>query len=1240
MNIPQLFVTRRPIAWTAMISVLVWGVYAYLMMPQRQDPIIPVVTGVITTPYPGAEAERVEQEVTRKIERKVAENPAVDHVKSISRPGMSIVYVELFETERNAELVWQDIRGKLGEIKDLPQAGGQPTQPTLNKDFGDSVAVMLTISSPPVSNLEIQLRARTIREAIEAHRALQATPATSKPEGERWTAVLVYPGTVARSHVVRMGRTLAQSLTEAGVARDVAIIEASSAGMLDVTLNPGKTGHDLQKQVGRWERQHVGADEFDPDVWQPFWITDLSTLESELRRHARDKYSYRELKDFADRIRDRLKQSHFVAQIDLIGNQEEQVWLSYSGHRLNQFGITPLAIIDRVQARNINIPGGKVELPDQNVVVRPTGEYASADQIGHTVMDVSSDGYPLYLRDLVEVTRGYESPANTMNFRTVKVPRDNRSPVSSTGSPEGRGEDLAPEHYELQTGRAITLSVRQVKGTNIADYDRDMNAAIAELRQLLPPDVRLERTSNEPQKVRDKIHGFNRNLIEAIVIVVLVSLVFMEWRSALLVAIAIPITIAMTLGLSQLVGIDLQQVSIAALIIALSLLVDAPVVAADAINRELAGGHPRHLAAWLGPKRLAHAVFYATLTNIVAFLPLLLVRGKTGDFIYSLPIVVSWSLLAAMLVAWTFCPLLGFYMLKGQRSLGAADGGRPVGGFPRLYKAFVERCIEHRVRTATIALVVLLAGALVCWRMIGTSFFPKDLHSVFTVNLDLPEGSPIRQTREIAMEAIRKIDALEGERISSYTTFVGAGGPRFWLSIEPEQRADNYAQILVHTVSKEETADIVARLKEELHLQVPESRVRTQMLETGPPIGIPVQLRIFGDDIQTLRDLAAQVKARMRAIPGTLDIHDDWGDPIFQMTLKVDSDRAALSGLTNRDVATTVSTGLSGTSISQLRERDKLVGIAMRLRPSERSELDDLNSLYVASASNDVRVPLSQIASFERQMITPKIRRRDHERCVTVRCDVVNGVLPSTVVNQLQNALPAQASVTLDGGTVAGTDVIEFPVGYKWEFGGEKFEQDKGFKSLSLALVVSFVAIYLALVVQFNSATQPLLVFAAVPFGIVGGLLGLAVMGASFGFMAFLGVASLAGLIISHVIVLFDFIEEMKHKGEPLRHAVVDAGLARLRPVLTTVLACVGGLIPLAKDGGPLWEPMCYVQIAGMLVATLVTLVIVPVLYVIFVEDLHLVQWAVEPASQPASTPESVRPAQAHPSGEPSHVGH
>jgi multidrug efflux pump len=1226
MTLSQFFVYRKPIAWTAVLATLGWGAYAYLSMPQRQDPIIPVLTGVVVTLYPGATAEKVEQEVTRKVERKVAENPKVEHVYSISRPGLSIVYVELIETLKDAELVWQDVRGKLSEISDLPRVGPYTARPYLNKDFGDTVAVMLTISSPPVSDLEIQLRAHSIRNALLSHR--QSAPESSA--GERWTGVLVYPETVDRSYVLRIGRTLGQQLTATGVAADVAIVEAPSAGMLEATLRAGKTFRDLDRVVKEWQQEMAGAGESNPDIWPGFWVRDLNDLEAQLRQHARDKYTYRELKDFADRIRDRLKQSPNVAQIDEIGVQNEQVTLSYSGQRFNQVGVTPMSVITRIQQQNTNVPGGRIELPDQNVIVRPFGEYTSAVDIGQTVMDVSADGNPLYLRDLVEITRGYEDPAGVMAIRTIKV---DPAGLPLAGSEEknghGAGEKAEgkPQDYRLQTARAITVSIRQVKGTTIADLDRDINAALSDLKPVLPQDLRVERTSNEPFEVRHKIGQFNRNLIEAIVIVIVVSLVFMEWRSAVLVAVSIPVTVAMTLGLCQMVGVDLQQVSIAALIIALGLLVDAPVVAADAINRELAHGQPRHIAAWLGPQRLARAVFYATLTNTVAFLPLLLVKGKTGNFIWSLPIVVSASLLAAMLVAWTLAPLVGYYILKGQKGF-ETHGDQPGKGprFPRAYKAFVEFCIAHRIISAGTALLVL-AGGVALVHQIGTQFFPKDLHDVFTVNLYLPEGSPIRQTRDVAGEAIRELDALEGKHIASYTTFVGAGGPRFWLSVEPQQRADNYAQILVHTVSKEETSALVARLKGTLPARVSQARLTIEQLETGPPIGVPVQVRLYGPDMETLRTLAAQLKEHMRSIPGATNIHDDWGDPVFQLGLNFTADRASITGLTNEEVAVMVGTGLSGLPVTQLRENDKLIDITLRLRPSERSRIDDLLNLNVASAMTGVRVPLRQIASVSPQIIAPKIRRRDHERCLTVLCDAVPGVLPSSIVERLQEVLPP-ARGEAHAGEKAGRIVL--PPAYSWEFGGEAYEQAKGFRDVTRALIVSVVAIYLALVLQFNSVTQPLLIYAAVPFGMVAGLIGLLIFDTPFGFMAFLGIASLAGLIISHVIVLFDFIDEMHHKGEPLRKAVVDAGLARLRPVLVTVLATVGGLIPLALEGGPLWEPMCYVQIAGMLVATVVTLVIVPVLYVVAVEDLRLVRWDKKAGDEPPSAEELAKLGSAH----------
>ncbi|HEY2155632.1 MAG TPA: efflux RND transporter permease subunit, partial [Isosphaeraceae bacterium] len=338
-----------------------------------------------------------------------------------------------------------------------------------------------------------------------------------------------------------------------------------------------------------------------------------------------------------------------------------------------------------------------------------------------------------------------------------------------------------------------------------------------------------------------------------------------------------------------------------------------------------------------------------------------------------------------------------------------------------------------------------------------------------------------------------------------------------------------------------------------------------------------------------------QVKGLLRGFPGATSIQDDWDPEILRLGLRVDPERANLAGVTNQAVASTMNGALSGVTATSIRKRDRLIPVVLKLRPDERSRLDDLRTLSVPTGGGSLRVPLDQIAVIRPEAVAPKIARRDHERCLTVKCDTTPGVLPSRVVEYLEAALAADSKA--------------WPAGYHYSFGGEKYEQAKGFASMQVAMVASLLAIYLALVVQFNSLTKPMIVFAAVPFGMAGGLMGLLLFDVPLGFMALLGLSSLAGVIISHVIVLFEYIEEAHERGEPLRRAVIDAALVRLRPVLVTVLATVGGLIPLARRGGPLWEPLCYVQIVGLLTATLVTLVIVPILYVVFVEDLRLVRW-------------------------------
>lgn len=1189
MTVSQYFVYKRPIAWTLLVFTLAGGYAAYRSMPQRQDPVIQIRSGVVTTLYPGADPLEVEQEVSRKIEKKLAENPAVEHVYSDNREGMSVVFVSLYDTTRNAEAIWQDLDNKLAGMTDLPMVGGSPLKPSLNKDFGDTVAVMLTISSPRVSDEDVERRATIVAARLAETRA-------SRPEGlrdRRYSGVLVHPSTVDPSLTERLGRSLLDHLIERGLAEDPTTIGSRGAAAVDFRLPDGRTEEELRAETAKWEARTVATGLGHPDVWPGVWVANPADLAGELKRACRDepggvaRYSYEELHRFADTIQDRLRQSTKVGKIEQIGVVDERIYLYYSNRKLSPYGFDVRNLAQGLATRNISEPGASVELPEQTLAVKTSGKLRGEAELADLVVDVR-DGVPVYLRDLVEVVRGYEDPPRVLNFRT-------RKPDAVRPDAHGAARKAAAGPEQISTTRAITLAIRQVKGTQIAEFSREVDAGLESLGGVLPDDLAIERTSDEPERVHAKIHEFNDCLLEAVVIVVVVSLIFMEWRSALIIAISIPITLAMTFGICAMLGVDLQQISIAALIIALGLLVDDPVVAGDAINRELAHGAPRDVAAWLGPQKLSRAILYATVTNCAAFLPLLVVSGGVGEFIWSLPVVVTASLVASRLVSMTFIPLLGYYLLKGQHGLeaGVGEGG---GGsrFARLYNGFSEACMEHKWASLAICLVALGAGMSLL-PLIGTNLFPKDLHSAFTVNLFLPEGSSIRETKAEAMAAIERIEEIVGPDVDAYTTFVGAGGPRFWLSIVPEQPASHYAQVMVHTRDKHRTYELAERLKRELPPRMEVARVHVQALESGPPIGIPVQIRVLGQDVATIRRLGEQIKGFMREVPGTESVQDDWGPEYVRIGLEVDTARANVVGVTNEDVASLIGASLAGHTATMLRERDRLIPVVFRLRPDERGRLEDMGTMNVPSSATGAKVPLEQFARFRPEFVPPKISRRDNERCLTVKCDVVGGVLPIQVYDHVEARL-AEA-------------VKSWPAGYHFQVAGEKEEQAKGFGSLMIAMVVSVFAIYLALIMQFNSLTKPLVVFAAVPFGMIGGLMGLIVFGVPLGFFALLGVSSLIGVIISHVIVLFEYIEEAHERGEPLRRAVIDAALVRLRPVLVTVLATVGGLIPLAMKGGPLWEPLCYVQIMGLLIATLVTKVVVPVFYVIFVEDLGLIRW-------------------------------
>ena len=1186
-NTARFFTEQPHIAWVLLIGVLLWGVFAYQQMPKRKDPDIPVIFAAAVCPWPGASAERVEQLVTRKLDEKISQNARVHKVESISRSGVAIVLIALDERtpadKTGAE--YDDLALRLNNIRDLPPGAG-PID--FIKDFGDTAALMLTVASPKVSGIDLELKARGIRSVIERARA------EIEPTGRarRSTLVACFPESIASQAPARQRDVLAKLIESQGIGRDLRLLAGAGFVGIDLTLtrDDGPTLAFLQEALA----DRLVSVDYHPDVWPIAIVHDPAQTQQALAAVAGDKYSYRDLDRYTELITRTVQGVPQVSKVFRAGLLPEQIFLDYSQGRMASFGLRPSSLSELLAARNITLPGGQLDVRGKSVTIDPSGEFRSEQEIGNVIVGASDSGRPIYLRDAVEISRAYQTPPYYLNFY--------RHP---------------DEHGVMQRSRAITLAIQMKPGEQISQFGIDVNRALEELKQRLPPDLIVARPSDQPQQVEENIDLFMRSLYEAIVLVILVALVgFWEWRSAMLMAVAIPLTLAMTFGFMHLLRIDLQQVSIASLIIALGLLVDDPVVAGDAIKRELDAGEPRRLAAWLGPTRLATAIMFATVTNIVAYLPLLMVTGATGNFIYSLPVVLACSLVASRLVSMTFIPLLGQYLLRPSRKAEAPMSERRSKGFTGWYYRVGGWAIDHRWLALGIALLFLATSGFIASGL-KIQFFPKDLSYLSYVDVWLPEDATITATNATAVEAEKVItdvatefgrehpggDGKPRKVLESVTSFIGGGGPRFWFSVSPELFQPNYAQLIINVGDKHDTAHLIAPLQHALEEKVPGARIDVRQLETGKPVGIPVSIRLGGDDIAVLRDLSAQAQTIFRTSPRAARVRDDWGVDSFKVKLLIDPERANFAGVSNLDVALSSVASLNGLPVTTLRQGDQQIPVVVRLRLEERARLTDIRNLYVYALRTDQRVPLSQVSRLEYRTETEKIRRRNQFRTLTVSTFPVPGALPSEVLGDIRPAL-AKFARTL-------------PPGYTMTIGGEEEEQVKGFAELGSVMVVSVVAIFLALVFQFRNAVKPLIVFSAIPFGVAGAMLALVVMGAPFGFMAFLGVASLIGVIVSHVIVLFDFIEEMHEKGEPLRDALLDAGIVRLRPVLITVGATVFGLIPLALHGGPLWEGLCYTQIGGLTIATGVTLLLVPVLYAIFVLDLKIVRWESHEAPHP-----------------------
>ncbi len=1205
-NTARFFVEHRQVSLILLMGVLIWGWYGYQHMPKRKDPSIAVRVAVASTQWPGATAVDVEQLVTRPVEQMMAQNafikppsPSDFGIRSISFPGLSLVYVQLDDSVSDPKKQFTDINLKLNALNSkLPQGAG-PIQ--FNSDFGDTAALMLTVASPPASDIDIALRARSISTAIENTRSAEPQNAAHS----RVSIVYAFPLSVSSSLVRDSFVSLIRFAEQSKLISRPKIFEGS--GFLGADFNTELSDNQLRVQGETLLTEKLHRSEIHPDAWQLAIIRDPQDTEARLRAVAGDKYSYRNLDDYTDLIARTLQGAPEVAKIDRKGVLPEQIYLDYSQERLAEYGMTPANLKDVLGARNTTLPGGQLEVGPKSIQIDPSGKFITPQQIGDVIIASSSSAAqsPVYLRDLVDISRGYQSPARYLNYLT-----------------------WADKDGQWHRSRAVTVAVQMKDGTQIDAFGKSVDAKLVAVKQYLPEDLVIARTSDQPLQVQENISLFMDALYEAIALVVLISWIgFWEWRSAVLMAICIPITLAMTFGALYLLGIDIQQVSVATLIIALGLLVDDPVIAGDSIKRMLAEGHPSGTAAWLGPTTLATAIMYATITNIVAYLPFLMVTGNTGEFLHSLPIVMTAALIASRLVSMTFLPLLGYYLLRPEKKEEKSLEERRTSGFYGYYARVAQYSIEHRWKFFIGSLVFLAIGFAIFSRL-SAAFFPEDVQYWSYIDVWLPNDSNLGTTNQTAL----KVDRLVREQAEQFsrenepsngqnkpllryvTTFVGGGGPRFWFSASPQLQQLNYAQVLIEVTDKEVTPRFIKELQPKLSASIPGARLDARQLLTNP-IDYPIEVRISSTadvssqnepaDIRTLRAIAGKVEEIFRSIPITERTRNEWEADSAQVSLTINPDRANLAGITNMDVANSSTSALSGTTVTALQEDQKQIPVVARLRMNEREQLSDVQNMYVYGSQDSTKIPLTQISDVDQTLVTGRIVRLEQFRTINVRSFATAGHLSSEVMKQAMPKLLALRD--------------SLPPGYQMQIGGEYDKTKNGFKNLAMVMLISTCAVFLALVFQFKNAVKPLLVIAAAPYGMIGAFAALWIMHEPFGFMAFLGVASLVGVIVSHSIVLFDFIEDRHAAGDDFELALIDAGILRLRPVLITVFATVLALLPLAMHGGPLWKPLCYAQIGGLLVATVVTKLQVPVMYAIFVLDLKILKWTTKEKEQPTA---------------------
>ncbi len=938
------------------------------------------------------------------------------------------------------------------------------------------------------------------------------------------------------------------------------VASTSKTGTSVIYVNVKESYVDMRPIWDKLRRKIDGAVGDLPDgVSGPFVNDEFGDVFGTLITLTGDGFDYRELKSIADDVRNELLLLDEIAKVDIFGAQEERIFVEYDNARLAEFGLSPLQLQQLLQARNIVLPGGDVRSTYETIVLEPSGNYESLDELARTVLNIPGRSDVVRLRDLVTLKRGYIDPPATR--------------MRTNGEP------------------SLGLAVSLREGGNILRLGEQVEATMARIDTIFPIGVEFDVLLFQPDIVETKISDFTGNLMQAVLIVAAVMLVFLGLRTGLIVASLIPMTMAAAFFVMDLFSIGLDQMSLASLIIALGMLVDNAIVMSESIMVLMAAGRTARDAAIQSAKELKTPLLISSLTTAAAFLPIYLAESATGEYTAPLFKVVTITLLCSWVIALTLIPLLCVWFLKVK----ARDESYDTTVY-RSYRAALTAALRRPLVSMAVVAGVFFV-ALQGFALVPNIFFPANDRPTFTIDFELPESTPIERTEAVVREteafmaelmAERDADGvITGEGIINWGAFIGSGAPKFILSYNPEPQSPAYAIIVANATSVDDiTGRLVPRIERFILESFPDVNPTVRQLPLGAPAWPPVSVRISGGDSNALFAIVDQVKARLAETPGARQITDNWGARSKKVVVDIDETRARLAGVSHQDIALSLQTYLSGLEATEYREGDELIPVVMRSTARERDDPTRVASVNVYAQSTGASVPLFQVAEPRLVWEPARVERRDRLRTVAVEALTDPGVTAAEVNAQLEPWLAAESQ--------------NWPFGFSWEFGGEAETSGKANESIAAKLPIAGLIILLLLVGQFNSIRKPAIILITIPLGLIGVVIGLIVARSYFGFMTLLGVISLAGIVINNAIVLLDRIElEIAGGLEPAR-AIVEAAQQRLRPILLTTATTIGGMIPLWLGGGPMWEPMAISIIFGLLVATMLTLGVVPVLYALF----------------------------------------